>query len=444
MPRGSRNVETGGERVSIKREALTNGLTLIVHENPTDPLVTLRCIALGGPVEEPPAQAGLASFTADMLMRGTERMTFEQINLTLEERGIFLSTGASRHSCDAAVHCLTEDLTLATELLADVVRRPTFPEKNVETRRGQIITGLRQEDNDTGAVADRAFREAAYPEGHPYRRRIDGYEPIICALTRDQLAGFHRRHLHPVRMFIAVSGDVLFEQLRDRLAQVFGDWQAPGNSAMSATPGSTARASWLDIPGAPKPAAARLEKVVPGKTQSDLVIGFPALRRTDPEYYALQLGTAILGQLGLQGRLGASLRERQGLAYHVGSYMESAPAPAPWAVRAGVNPANVDRAIAGILEEVRRLSAESVTEEELSGIKQHLVGTLTLQLETNDGIASLLQAIEFYGLGLDYADRYPHIIRSVSQDEILLAAQAHVDPEGPVIVVAGPAREPNG
>ena len=121
--------------------------------------------------------------------------------------------------------------------------------------------------------------------------------------------------------------------------------------------------------------------------------------------------------------------------------MESAPAPAPWAVRAGVNPANVDRAIAGILEEIRRLRAAPVTEAELSGIKQYLVGTLTLQLETNDGIASLLQAIEFYDLGLDYADRYPAIIRSVTQDEILHAVQAHLDPDGPVIVVAGPARE---
>lgn len=417
-----------GVRLQIKRAVLPNGVVVIANENPTHPSVALRAAAVGGPVEEPPQLAGLADFTGRAFIRGTERLTFEEISQTLDEHGILLSTGASRHSCDVGARCLKEDLPLAIELMADVLRGPTFPAEEVEKLRGQILTGIKQEENDTAAVADRLFREAAYPEGHPYRRRTSGYEPTVAGITRSDLERYHSEHVRPSRTIVAVAGDVVFNDLIEQLTQVLGDW----NGGVRAGP--------LAVPSVPPAAGGRTETVVPGKTQSDVVLGAPALGRSDPDYYDLQVGTLILGQLGMHGRLGANVREEQGLAYYCYSYLEGAVAMGPWVVRAGVNPDNVERALDSILLEMRRFCQQPVDDDELDGGKRYLQGRFTLQLETNDGIAGLVQSIEFFRLGLDYPQRYAEVIGAVTKEGILSAAQRYLPVAAPIVVIAGPPR----
>jgi zinc protease len=174
------------------------------------------------------------------------------------------------------------------------------------------------------------------------------------------------------------------------------------------------------------------------KAQADIAYGFVAIARSDPEYYAFWLMNNIFGQYALGGRLGDSIRERQGMAYYVSSSLDANAAPGPLAIRAGVGPANVNRAVASIDEEVARMVAEGATTEELDASRRYLIGSIPRALETNAAIANFLQVEEFFGLGLDYDARLPDLLGGVTLDEVNAAARRAMDPDRAAVVIAGP------
>ena len=185
-----------------------------------------------------------------------------------------------------------------------------------------------------------------------------------------------------------------------------------------------------DVPQACRPAGTiRRHLTVEGKTQTDIIVGLPVISRRDPDFYALNMADLVLGGLGLMGRLGANVRDEQGLAYYVYSSLGVSHGPGAWTVRAGVNPANVDRAIDSIRHEIDVLTTEKVAPDELADGKSYLTGVLPLSTETNDGVAAILNRVESYDLGLDYLDRFPDIVNALTDDEVLEAARRHLVPD---------------
>jgi zinc protease len=153
------------------------------------------------------------------------------------------------------------------------------------------------------------------------------------------------------------------------------------------------------------------------------------------------MANLIFGRLGMMGRLGESVREAQGLAYSVYSELDANVGAGPWAVRAGVNPKNVDLALVGIREELHRFLDDGVAADELRRGQRYSTGTIVLQLETNDGVAGIIQDIEFFGLGLDYITRYPDLVDGLTLDAVNAAAARHIPRfEETVRVVCGPER----
>jgi zinc protease len=420
-------------RLLPRRATLSNGVVVLGSENRTHPSVVLRMALRAGSVLDRPETAGLATLTASGLARGTQTRTFAEINETVDSAGMSLSASAGRHLAGVSTRCLSEDLDLAIELLADIARRPVFPEVEIEQLRSQVLTGLRQADDDTGSVADRNFREQVYPVGHPYRLRSHGYLDTVARLRSADLAAFHHGHYGPAGAHCVVVGDVDFDDVVARLEQALGDWRGEGDSPAPLDDVS------VPLPASPEPG--QREVALAGKTQSDLVLGRPAIRRSDPDYYALRMANLIFGRLGMMGRLGETVREAKGLAYSVYSELDANVGAGPWAVRAGVNPTNVDAALQGIKEELERLLDGGVTADELERGQRYSTGTLVLQLETNDGVAGVIQDIEFFGLGLDYVERYPQIVNGLTLETVNAAARRHIPRfEDTVRVIAGPAR----
>lgn len=414
--------------LKIRRATLANGIVVVGSENHTHSSVVLRLSLPAGAVLDTPQQAGLATLTAAGLTRGTRGRTFAEINETVDGAGMSLSASAGRHLAGVSTRCLADDLDLAIELLADVTRRPVFPQPEIEQLRAQTLTSLRQADDDTGSVADRRFKERLYPEGHPYRLRAHGYQDTVAELRATQLVAFHEERYGPSGAFCVVVGDVDFESVVARLDGALGDWQGAGTNRVA-------------VPDPPLAEPGHHDVVIAGKTQCDLVLGRPAIRRSDPDYHALRMANLIFGRIGMMGRLGETVREAQGLAYSVYSELDANVGAGPWAVRAGVNPANVDAALAGIKEELHRLRAGGVTAAELERGQRYSTGTLVLQLETNDGVAGVIQDIEFFNLGLDYLTRYPQIVNRLTLDDVNGAAASHLPRfEETVRVVAGPSR----
>jgi zinc protease len=208
-------------------------------------------------------------------------------------------------------------------------------------------------------------------------------------------------------------------------ARVFGGWRRP-----PPPPVPVAR---------PAPATARRRVVIPmmNKAQADIAYGFTAIRRRDPAYYAFWLMNNALGQYSIGGRLGDSIRERQGMAYYVSSSLDANVVEGPLVIRAGVSPANVDRAVRSIDGELVLLLRDGLTAKELDESRRYLIGSMPRALETNAGIAAFLQAEEFFDLGLDYDMRLPDLLRAVTLDEANAAARV-LDPGRATIVIAGP------
>jgi zinc protease len=174
------------------------------------------------------------------------------------------------------------------------------------------------------------------------------------------------------------------------------------------------------------------------KAQADIAYGFIGVRRSDPGYYACWLMNNILGQYSMGGRLGDSIRERQGMAYYVFSSLDANLIAGPLVIRAGVNPANVERAVASIDEELRSLALRGPTETEMTESRGYLIGSMPRNLETNTGIAEFLEAQELFGLGLDYDLRMPELLTAVSRDAVVEAARRLLDPAHATVVVTGP------
>jgi zinc protease len=410
----------------ILRHELPNGIVLLTWENFTNPTVVVSGYLEVGSCDETPQQAGLASFTASALTRGTVHRTFDQIYEEVESVGASIGVSAGVYHTGFGIKCLAEDLPRILDVLADVLRHPTFPPQEVDKLRGEIITDLEERAHDTRRMAALTFRELAYPPDHPYSRSVDGYIETVSPLTAEDLARFYQAHYTPQGMVIAVVGAVEAAHAREMIERAFGDWNGPAPQRPPSPP---------VFP----PEEVRQKFVpIPGKTQTDIVLGYPGPARTDPAFLDAVLCNTVLGVFGMMGRLGDKVRDEQGLAYYSYSRIEGGRGPGPWTVIAGVNPANVERALESIRAEIRRICQEPVPPEELADSQSFLVGSLPLRLETNEGVAAAILDMEQYGLGLDYLQRYGDLIRAITPERVLAAAQRWLNPDAYVLALAGP------
>jgi zinc protease len=410
------------------RHVLPNGMVVLVQRNEGTPTVSVRGEVRVGAVDEPAERAGLAAFTGASLIRGTERRTFQEIVATTEALGASVNAGGGMHTSGFGGRALAEDLPLVLEILADMLRTPTFPAQEVERLRGQFLMGLRENEQDTRVQASRLVRSIMFPAGHPYSRLSSGTVETVSAIAREDLAAFHRRY-NPAATTVAVVGDVEPSAVIAALERVFADWTAPADAPRADMPQQTR------VQG-----VTRRDLTMPGKSQTDVIWAVHGLSRLDPDYYVASVANMILGRIGLGGRLGENVRERRGLAYYCGSSLETDLGAGPWAALAGVNPANVDEAIEAIIYEIGRFVADGPTPEEMSDAQDYMTGSLVLGLETNDGIAGTLLGVERYGLGLDYIGRYPGIIRSVTAEDTVRVARRFLSTSDYVLVTAGPER----
>lgn len=412
---------------SITRVTLANGLTILVKDNPNNASISLRGRIRAGGLYDTDKTAGLAHFATAALIRGTRKRTFQKLNEELDRYGMSFGVGAGMELIGFSAKSLVEDFDRVLALAADVLMHPMFPRVETEKLRHEILADLKEADDDTGHVAYRAFRALCYPSVHPYHRLSDGRAETVKQLTLDALRDFHARYFRPDVATMVIVGDIRAHDAIARIERAFGKWNARGKPAEH------------QLPDAPKLKQLQ-RKMIPlaGKTQADLVLGYPGLRRTDPDFYALNIGDMIFGRLGLYGRLGANVRDKQGLAYYVLSGIEANLGAGPWSVRAGVNPKNLDRAIDGIIVEINRLRSEPVSDDELNEARDFLTGSLALRLETNDGVAATLSDIELFDLGLDYLQRYPGIIRGITAEQILAAAHKYAQIENYALAIAGP------
>jgi zinc protease len=409
----------------ITRVLLPNGIIVLARENFSSPAAVFTGSLKVGSLDEPKDKTGVARFTAASLMRGNEKRDFSETYEQIESIGARLSISGGAHTTGFGGKALAEDLDLMLGLLSDALRRPTFPADHVERLRGEILTGLAIRAHDTGYMASATFDELLYPN-HPYGEDDDGTPETIAAMKRKDLVNFHQTYFAPQGMTIVIVGAVKSADAVALVEKHFGDWNA-------------ARPERPPLPEVPTTTGIVRKNVpLPGKSQCDVVMGCIGPQRSDSDFLDARMANNIFGVFGMMGRLGDVVREKHGLAYYAYSQVTGGFGPGPWQIVAGVNPKNVDFAIDLIRKEIKRLISGKVTPSELADNKSFFVGRLPLQLETNEGVAGMIESMELYGLGLDYLRRYPAMINAITRDRVQAAAAKYLDPERYAVAVAGP------
>jgi zinc protease len=411
--------------LSPVRLALSNGVVLFAQHNPTTPTVALNATFFTGSVHEPPELSGLAYLAALAIDRGTVGRPGNQLAERFDDLGVSVRAWTTPHTFTVSCVCLAGDFDEVLGLLTDVVRDPLFPEDEIEKRRIEAITSVKQDDDNPAARAAQLALEALYGVEHPYGRPIKGTQQSLARISRRDVLEYRREALTPGALSFVVAGDVEPQRAIDAAAAWLGDWSLPGAPAVQV------------VPAPPRPRTVRVAWM-PGKAQSDIVYAFNAVRRVDPSYYAALVMNHILGQFGLGGRLADNIRERQGMAYYAYSTLEANVGGGPLVIRAGVDPLNVERALEAIDHEVRALAREGPTRQEFEDSRHALVGSIPRILETNDGIAEFLQNVEQFALGLDHDRRFRDLLAAVTIDDVGEAARQILQIDRAAVGIAGP------
>jgi zinc protease len=417
-----------------KRVVLPNGITVLAKSNHTSPTVSLLVGVRTGAYSDPPERDGTAALCARVLDRGTSKRSADVIADELDGRGASLSVIAGRHQMALAATCLAEDFDPVLALVADVARHPAFKDSEIATRKEQLITAIKQEEDNPATVAADAFTRALYST-HAYARKVRGTITGIEAIRRQDLVRFHQKGFDPSIMTVVVVGDLVEDFAIGAITKLFGDWPIAAKS--------TGDKPAVTVPDPLAPPARQLVAVpMMNKSQADVVYGFVGVRRSDPDFTAMSVMNNALGQYAIGGKLGDSIRERQGMAYYVYSSLDATFGPGPFVIRAGVAAANVERTIASIDDELKGVIKDGFTAQEIDESKSYLIGSLPRQLETNAAIASFLLNVETFGLGLDYDERLPGLLKAVTKEAADAAARRLLNPEKATVAVAGPWSPP--
>ncbi len=410
----------------ITRAQLPNGITILVRPNFNSMSVSMSGYLHAGSLYEPLEKLGLADFTSACLMRGTKQHSFQEIYDKLESIGASVGFSSGTHTAGFGGKSLVDDFDTLLEIFSNSLREPTFPDQPVEIVRSQLLTGLAMRAQNTSEMASLLFDSIVY-DGHPYSNPGDGYPETVAAIQGGDLGDFHARHYGPRGMVIAIVGAVSPAQAIDRVAATLGDWSNPNQPEAATVP--------------PAPTLGKTipqHSPIPGKSQTDIIMGVAGPQRSSPDYIPAKLGNSVLGQFGMMGRIGESVRNKAGLAYYAYSSVSGSIGPGPWYISAGVNPQNVEKAIDLIKAEIERFIREPVSLEELNDSKSSYIGKLPLALESNAGVAGALLNLERFDLGLDYYHRYEEVIREVTPKTALEAARKYLDLEHFAIATAGP------
>jgi len=417
---------TGSFAERTARATLANGATVLSLEHAADPTVAIRAqLRAGSAYTDGPRL--LADVTARMLRRGTLRRPAAVFSEDVESLGAQLEASAGAFTVGVRSHALSEDAATILGAMAEMLREPRFPEAELEKVRAEVAAEIRLGQDSTSDRAFERLTQLILPERHPYHERpADELLAELAGISAGDVRGFYDRHYGGASLTIAAAGDVGSDGFHAAAERLFGDWSGGAHA---------------EIECEPTAAAARGREVVAmrDKANADVVLGLASgLRRLDADYFAATLGNAVLGQSTLSSRLGIRVRDKEGLTYGISSrYFGASLVDGIWYVSVTVQPANIDKAIASTLDELRRALEEGLGSGEVDAYISNFVGTFKLGLATNAGMVGRLADAEFYGLGPGYLDDFGEIVTAVTAGDVNAALRRHIRLDRLTTVIAG-------
>jgi zinc protease len=412
----------------VARKQVETGASLLVLENHATPTVSLRGSLRAGSYFERRDKPGLARLTAEMLERGTLRRGKLEIASQLEAVGAQVDFSADTFAVNIAARMLAKDLTTVLATMAEMLREPSFPEDELEKLKQQAIAGIQEQQSSTGFRAYEKLTALIFEPGNPfYLHPGEKLIESINSITTEDVRSFYKERYGGRSLIFTLVGDVSREDVERQFEEIFKDFGGPESVDINVTDPF------------PQSEPRREIVVLKDKASVDVLLGTAApLRRLSEDYYAALLANKALGESTLSSRLGLEVRDREGLTYGINSrFRAPSLAAGPWYIGVSVNPNNVERAINSALSVMRDYVQNGIQPEELENEKASATGSFKVGLATNAGLAQALWNSEFYNLGIDYIDRFPQIIQSITIEEVNAAIRKYFRPDHLTIVIAG-------
>jgi zinc protease len=406
-----------------RRSTLPNGLRVVSEQRSGTGIVALELFVDAGLIRE--EKPGLAYLTGRLLDEGTLSRSAEAIAGAIEDVGGTLEVG----STGASLRVRAEDLPLALELLAEIVRRPAFPAEALPWAKRRIVAELQGDRDDPAFRADLTFRHLVYGD-HPYARDPRGTSRDVARLTLDDVKAHHARHFASDNAFVVAVGDFEPRRLQTLIKTHFQSW-IPRSEPLPPLP---------RLIRSERPRVRRLAH--PGE-QVHVILGHLGITRNHPDFDALAVLDHILGSgPGFTDRLSRILRDELGLAYSVGGGITDSADVVPGLLRiyVGTMPDEVDRVVAAVVEQVREMHAGRFSDEEVDRARRYLAGSWVFDFQTVEQRAERLLELERWGLSLDEPVEWPDRIARVSSRQVRQAARIHFDPSSLTRVEYGPVR----
>jgi zinc protease len=407
------------------RATLANGAELIVSEKHDLPLVAFAITFQGGTYQSESApRRGLAGITASMMNEGTKSRDGEALSNALQLLGTSINVNVGGESGSMGFRSTTSNFPQALDILADMLVNPVFPAEALERLRGQRLVALTQAKDQPASIASRVFPRILYGAAHPFGQNVT--EDSLKAITRDDVAAFHKAYFQPGRALITVVGDVNSSSIKTTVEKAFAAWLKGGEKPAFAYPA---------VPAPHTPTIFLVDK--PGAAQSTFAIGNPGPPRNTPDYYALQVMNTMLGGM-FQSRLNANIREEKGYSYGVSSSFAFGKGPGAFRTGGDIVSAKSDAALAEFMKELRGIvGSRSITDEELTTAKESLIQRLPGTFESVQSINSAIVSLWTQGLPDNYYQQYSARISDIRKEDVLRVAKQYIDLDHLTIVIVG-------
>jgi zinc protease len=413
----------------LQRAELANGMPVVIAIRPGLPLVRVSLLFNAGYVADQGRKLGTSGFAMSMLDEGTNNLDSLQIAERAETLGAELAAGSSLDTSFAAVSALTENLDDSLALYASLVRKPAFPQKEIDRVRQQWIAGIAREKTNPDSLAVRVLPPLMYGTGHPYAMPLSGSgtEASIASLTREDLLAFHRDWIRPDNATLIVTGDVTVAQILPLLNKHLGDWRAP----------STARPA-TRIPAAVTPTATRVFLIdKPGAIQSTILVGQVMPSSMAPNRLEMETMNDVLAGT-FTSRINMNLREEKHWSYGASAGLIDSRGQSPWLLSAPVQTDKTSESIIEIRREIDDyLTSNPATAEEITKIKNQKVRSLSGQYETNASVSGAVAEMIIFDRPDDYVRTMKSRVEAQTDAGVRAAAVETLHPSQMTWVIVG-------
>jgi len=409
-------------------KTLANGLRVIVIERAGAPLVAGQLLIKNGGEADPVELAGLSNMVADLLTKGTAKRSATEIAEAIEALGGSLDSSARWDASRVGVSVMSSKIAPAMDILADVVRRPTFKEEEIERLRQQTLDDLTVELGEPSAIARYVAARIVFGDT-PYGKPLSGTTESITRISRNDIVQYHGRYYRPDNAILVLGGEIKPAEAFRLAQQYLGDWKKPE--------GALSPVAAVQLPSPTEPRIIVVDK--PDAGQAAVLVARYGINRRDPDYFTGLVANSVLS--GYSGRLNQEIRIKRGLSYGAGSSLDARREVGPFVATAQTK--NTSAAVVAdlLMREVSRLSTEPVPDVEMTPRKAVVVGNFARNLETAAGLVAQVGSLALYGISFNEINRYIGNVQTISARDLQRFATARLGSKETNVVIVGNAKD---